>query len=67
MSAKEKFNYGGQAVIEGVMMRGSRHMTVAVRHPNGQIVLKTEPLSPTLYSGMISKLPFLRGCGMLWD
>ncbi|MHC4230321.1 MAG: DUF1385 domain-containing protein, partial [Planctomycetota bacterium] len=33
------FNYGGQAVIEGVMMRGRKHMAVAVRNPRGEIVL----------------------------
>jgi len=67
MTTKEKFSYGGQAVIEGVMMRGSRHMAIAVRHPNGQIILETEPLSSTLYNGLISKVPFVRGLTMLWD
>ncbi len=67
MSTEEKFNYGGQAVIEGVMMRGSRHMAVAVRHPNGSIVLHTEPLSASVYGGMISRFPFLRGLTLLWD
>jgi uncharacterized protein YqhQ len=66
-SSQEKFNYGGQAVIEGVMMRGSQHMAVAVRHPDGHIVLHTEPLSSVVYGGGISKFPFLRGLTMLWD
>ncbi len=61
------FNYGGQAVIEGVMMRGRKHVTVAVRNPEGQIVLHTEPLNPRIYSGFISKVPFLRGLTLLWD
>jgi uncharacterized protein YqhQ len=61
------FNYGGQAVIEGVMMRGSRMMAVALRHPEGRIVVKTEPLNETLYRGPISRVPFLRGLVMLWD
>jgi uncharacterized protein YqhQ len=61
------FNYGGQAVIEGVMMRGSRTMAVAVRHPDGHIVVKTEPLNEKLYTGPISRIPFLRGLLMLWD
>ncbi|MFQ6100113.1 MAG: DUF1385 domain-containing protein [Anaerolineae bacterium] len=61
------FNYGGQAVIEGVMMRGSRVMAVALRHPEGYIVVKTEPLNEALYRGPISRIPFLRGLVMLWD
>jgi len=61
------FNYGGQAVIEGVMMRGSRTMAVALRHPEGHIVVKTEPLNEALYRGPISRVPFLRGLIMLWD
>jgi uncharacterized protein YqhQ len=61
------FNYGGQAVIEGVMMRGSRTMAVALRHPDGQIVVNTKPLNEALYSGKISRIPFLRGLVMLWD
>lgn len=62
-----EFNYGGQAVIEGVMMRGSKHMTVAVRRPSGDIIVHSEPLNARIYSGRISKLPFLRGLVMLWD
>ncbi len=61
------FNYGGQAVIEGVMMRGRKFMTVAVRDPQGDIVLHTEPLNPRVYSSAINKIPFLRGFTMLWD
>ncbi|MDY7075761.1 MAG: DUF1385 domain-containing protein [Chloroflexota bacterium] len=61
------FNYGGQAVIEGVMMRGSRTMAIALRHPDGHIVVETEPLNETLYRGPISRIPFLRGLTTLWD
>lgn len=61
------FNYGGQAVIEGVMMRGRKHMAVAVRNPQGEIVLHTEPLNPRIYSSFINKVPFLRGFTLLWD
>ncbi len=62
-----EFNYGGQAVIEGVMMRGAKHMAVAVRSPSGEIVFHTEPLNARIYGGPISKVPFLRGVIMLWD
>lgn len=61
------FNYGGQAVIEGVMMRGRKHMTVAVRNPDGDIVLHAEPLNPRIYSSFINKVPFIRGFTLLWD
>jgi uncharacterized protein YqhQ len=58
--------YGGQAVIEGVMMRGKRIAAIAVRRLDGEIVVKEEPLSG-LYSGSISRIPFLRGMPLLWD
>ncbi|HYP21090.1 MAG TPA: DUF1385 domain-containing protein [Chloroflexia bacterium] len=62
-----KFYYGGQAVIEGVMMRGQKHMAVAVRAPDGRIVLHEEALDRGLYKSPLMKLPFLRGILGLWD
>src|SRR5881398_3108141 len=62
-----KFYYGGQAVIEGVMMRGQKHMAVAVRAPDGKIVVHEEPLNAGIYTHPIMKLPFLRGFVALWD
>jgi uncharacterized protein YqhQ len=62
-----EFNYGGQAVMEGVMMRGSKSMAVAVRAPNGQIVVHSEPLNRAIYGSWLSKVPFLRGVTLLWD
>jgi uncharacterized protein YqhQ len=59
-------SYGGQAVIEGVMMRGSQSVAVAMRAPNQEIVLHTEPLSG-IYKSNIIKIPFLRGLVALWD
>ena len=59
-------SYGGQAVIEGVMMRGSQALAVAVRDPRGQIRLDTRPLG-NLYRGRLSKMPFVRGVLGLWD
>lgn len=58
--------YGGQAVIEGVMMRGKHNAAIAVRHPDGEIIVKQESLS-ALYRGKVSKIPFLRGMPLLWD
>lgn len=60
-------NYGGQAVIEGVMMRGSRALSVAVRNPQGDIVVHTEPLDARIYGGRLARVPFLRGLTLLWD
>lgn len=62
-----KFYYGGQAVIEGVMMRGRRQMAVAVRAPNGEIVVHQEPLTAAIYAKRWGQWPFVRGIGMLWD
>ena len=59
--------YGGQAVIEGVMMRGPRDMAVAVRHPSGHIVVHTEQLSSAIYTQQWAKLPIVRGIVALWD
>ena len=64
---KRRLNYGGQAVMKGVMMRGSKAMAVAVRQPDGEIIIHTEPLSAHIYSGRLSKIPFLRALTSLWD
>lgn len=58
--------YGGQAVIEGVMMRGQKAFAIAMRAPDGKIVLHTEKLSE-IYRSKIAKIPFLRGVILLWD
>lgn len=64
---KSSFNYGGQAVIEGVMMRGSKALAVAVRNPAGEIIVHTEPLDARIYGGRLARMPFLRGLTLLWD
>jgi uncharacterized protein YqhQ len=61
------FNYGGQAVIEGVMMRGSRALAVAVRDPDGDVVTHVEPLNAKIYGGRLARTPFVRGLTLLWD
>lgn len=58
--------YGGQAVIEGVMMRGRNAVAIALRAPDQQIIIHTEPLSP-IYRSQWMKIPFLRGVLSLWD
>jgi len=55
-----EFHYGGQAVIEGVMMRGRKHMATVVSRPNGELVEDTQSL-PSIYTGRLRTVPFLRG------
>lgn len=59
-------SYGGQAVMEGVMMRGKEHVAMAVRAPDGQILTYEEALPP-LYRSKWMSVPFLRGVLGLWD
>ena len=58
--------YGGQAVIEGVMMRGRAAVAIAMRAPDGQIVVHREKLA-SIYRSRLAKVPFLRGVILLWD
>jgi uncharacterized protein YqhQ len=58
--------YGGQAVIEGVMMRGKRYVAIAMRDPENNIVIHQEELGG-IYKSRLAKIPFLRGMVMLWD
>src|SRR5574337_1660724 len=67
MSLMAKFYYGGQAVMEGVMMRGRKSAAVAIRRPNGSIYLYEEALNPRLYQNRLFRLPFLRGMLLLWE
>ena len=60
----DKIYYGGQAVIEGVMMRGRKAMVVAVRRPGGDLVFNTKSLS-AIYTGRLRKTPFVRGIVVL--
>ncbi|QRN83784.1 DUF1385 domain-containing protein [Chloroflexota bacterium] len=59
-------SYGGQAVIEGVLMRGQSSIAMANRNPEGEIVVSQEPLTG-IYMTNIRKIPFLRGLIILWD
>jgi uncharacterized protein YqhQ len=58
--------YGGQAVIEGVMMRGKRYVAIAMRDPKNNIIIHQEELGG-IYKSRLAKIPFLRGLVMLWD
>lgn len=56
-----KLSVGGQAVIEGVMMRGPKDVATAVRDPNGRIQVETHPVSSIADRYPILKKPMLRG------
>ncbi|MAU09278.1 MAG: hypothetical protein CL607_05610 [Anaerolineaceae bacterium] len=62
-----KFSYGGQAVIEGVLMRGANNAAIAVRNPEGEIVVHEQPLNKAIYRSWIARTPFVRGLVGLWD
>jgi uncharacterized protein YqhQ len=62
-----KINVGGQAVIEGVMMRAPRSVAIAVRRPNGEIVVRRELVVPLSERFPIVKLPILRGAVALFS
>ena len=59
--------YGGQAVIEGVMIRGRRTVALACRKPNGDIYRYREPLRSPLVRSRMARLPFVRGVVVLWE
>ncbi len=65
---KEPFFYGGQAVIEGVMMRGKRYYAVAVRLPTTkEIVIDRGELKAPIYTNRFWKLPFVRGVALIGE
>jgi len=63
----ERINVGGQAVLEGVMMRAPRSMAIAVRRPTGEITVKREEVPPLSERYPIVKLPVLRGAVALFQ
>jgi len=56
----KRFYYGGQAVIEGVMMRGQKAMVTAVRRPSGGLAIDVQPLA-TIYTSWLRRAPLIRG------
>jgi uncharacterized protein YqhQ len=58
--ANKIFHYGGQAVLEGVTIRGQKNMVTVVRKPDGEMVIDKQPLS-TVYTGWMRSTPFIRG------
>ncbi len=62
-----RFSYGGQALIEGVLMRGRDAIAVAFRHPEGHIVWASEPLNSGPHGWRLAKAPFVRGLIVLYE
>ena len=60
MPDEPRFAYGGQAVIEGVLIRGRNHFSLAVRRPDGNIESRSNRLN-SFYTGRARRLPFVRG------
>jgi uncharacterized protein YqhQ len=65
--SKPKIYVGGQAVIEGVMMRGPEYIATAVRTPSGEIVVKKDPVRSIADRFPILKKPFIRGVISLYE
>jgi len=61
------YTYGGQALIEGVLMRGRDAIAVALRHPDGQIVYATERLDSGFHGTRWSRWPLIRGLVVLYE
>lgn len=66
MANQPPFTYGGQAVIEGVMIRGRSHFSLAVRRPDGSITSLQEPLN-SIFTGRIRQFPLVRGILVLLE
>ena len=68
MTDKEKSMnyYGGQALIEGVLMRGKKYVVAAIRETGGKIHVENEELGG-IYKSRLSEIPFFRGLTVLWD
>jgi len=56
----EPFHYGGQAVIEGVMIRGKESVAISVRQPNGELNIVKQPVG-SIYKGRLREMPLVRG------
>lgn len=61
------FDYGGQAVIEGVMIRGPHSVAIAVRRPDQEIVVQRRPYRPLTRSRKLLSLPLVRGAVALYE
>src|SRR6187401_17452 len=60
-------DFGGQALLEGVLMRGRNAIGIALRHPDGSIVSTQEPLNSILHRNRFARAPFFRGLVLLYE
>lgn len=60
MARKNTSKIGGQAVLEGVMMRGERSMATAVRDEKGNVVVESRYVTPTSERSAVYRIPFVR-------
>src|SRR5918999_3252190 len=60
-------DFGGQALMEGVLMRGRGAIGVALRHPDGSIVATSEQLNSILHRSRFARAPFFRGLIVLYE
>jgi uncharacterized protein YqhQ len=60
-------DFGGQALLEGVLMRGRQAIGVALRHPDGSIVATSAPLNSVLHRSRFARAPFFRGLVVLYE
>lgn len=67
VTGRPSYAYGGQALIEGVLMRGRDAIAVALRHPDGRIVTGTERLDSGVHGHRAAKWPFVRGLVVLYE
>ena len=57
---EKSFHYGGQAVFEGVMIRGREGVAISMRQPNGELSIERQPLA-SIYKGRLREMPLIRG------
>jgi len=62
-----RVDYGGQALLEGVLIRGRNAIGVALRHPDGSIVATAETLNSILHRNRFARAPFFRGLIVLYE
>ena len=67
LPAMPSYAYGGQALMEGVLMRGRDAIAVALRHPDGRIVIATERLDSGIHGKRYAKWPLVRGLVVLYE
>ena len=66
MSKEKKTTIGGQALMEGILMRGPQKSAIVVRKPDKTLEIKEEPVGSNTHHPFL-RLPFIRGPVIFWD